>query len=85
MKENLKYRMYFFVPYNLSPIQQAIQAGHAGMEYVYKNQINPELIQFMNNDKTWIVLNGETTNRSMVPDIRGSLNIILDEISQKLE
>ena len=29
----LELRMYGFVPYNLSPIQQGIQYGHAVVEY----------------------------------------------------
>lgn len=57
-----RYRMYFFVPYNISPIQQAIQAGHAGFEYIYRNSFRAGLVSFMENDKTWIILNGGTTN-----------------------
>ena len=29
MSSKLELRMYGFVPYNISPIQQAIQFGHA--------------------------------------------------------
>ena len=35
--KTLELRMYFFVPYNISPIQKSIQAGHAALEYAYKN------------------------------------------------
>jgi hypothetical protein len=70
--------MYFFVPYNLSPIQQAIQAGHAGMQYVYTHGFRPELISFMDNDKTWIVLNGGTTRTD--PNDPGTMQILLNEI-----
>ena len=31
--DNLEYRMYGLVPYNISPIQQGIQFGHALQEY----------------------------------------------------
>ena len=31
--ENLELRMYGLVPYNLSPIQQSIQFGHAVVQY----------------------------------------------------
>ena len=31
--ENLELRMYGLVPYNISPIQQGIQFGHAKDEY----------------------------------------------------
>jgi hypothetical protein len=54
--------MYFFVPYNISPIQQAIQAGHAALEYAWKFPVTQEYIDFMTNDKTWVILNGGTTN-----------------------
>ena len=33
MSSKLELRMYGFVPYNISPIQQAIQFGHAVVEY----------------------------------------------------
>jgi len=33
MEERLELRMYGIVPYNISPIQQAIQFGHAVVEY----------------------------------------------------
>jgi len=56
------YRMYFFVPYNLSPIQQAIQAGHAALEYASKYADQQSFKDFVFWDKTWIVLNGGTSN-----------------------
>lgn len=62
MKNNLEKRMYFLVPYNISPIQQAIQAGHAALEYAHKYGDDPEYVDFIENWKTWIVLNGGTTN-----------------------
>lgn len=91
IKNELKYRMYFFVPYNISPIQQAIQAGHAALEYAvkYYNTANRDFIDFMKNDKTWIILNGGTTNSKGKPGAnyrndpepyRGSL----DNIAQQL-
>lgn len=65
---NLEYRMYGFVPYNLSPIQQGIQFGHAVVEYgqMVKDWKKDELIynKWANNDKTFIILNGGTTNNS---------------------
>lgn len=59
---NLEKRMYFFVPYNISPIQQAIQAGHAALDYARKYKDDEEFIDFADNWKTWIILNGGTTN-----------------------
>lgn len=58
----LQYRMYFFVPYNLSPIQQAIQAGHAALEYARLHGDTEIFKEFVTNHKTWIILNGGTTN-----------------------
>lgn len=57
----MKYRMYFFVPYNISEIQKGIQAGHCALEYAYKYADSPAYFMFMENDKTWIILNGGTT------------------------
>ncbi len=71
MKGSYKYRMYGLVPYNISPIQQAIQFGHAVVEYSLEHYIGPYL-QWANNDKTFIILNGGTTNSSEL--IPGTLN-----------
>jgi len=59
---SLEKRMYFFVPYNISPIQQAIQAGHAALNYAINYKDDEEFIDFAKNWKTWIILNGGTTN-----------------------
>jgi len=94
MTEQLEKRMYFFVPYNLSPIQQAIQAGHAALEYARKFKDDAEFIDYADNWKTWIILNGGTTNskrESVDPDNRlkflgirdipqGSLDKLLREL-----
>jgi hypothetical protein len=73
-------RLYFFVPYNLSPIQQGIQAGHAALEYASMYGNDPAYLDFMTHWKTWIILNGGTTNsqpHSSNPDIPiGSLDKI---------
>jgi hypothetical protein len=72
----LEYRMYGLVPYNLSPIQQGIQFGHAVVEYgqTVKGLLNVEKIydKWANKDKTFIILNGGTTNNN--PEKLGSLN-----------
>lgn len=76
MKNDLKYRMYGLVPYNLSPIQQGIQFGHAVVEYSRNvSGIRPfEKIynKWADYDKTFIVLNGGTTNNN--PERFGTLN-----------
>jgi len=73
MKEKLELRMYGIVPYNISPIQQAIQFAHAVVEYgqnvkSYDVINNVELKKY--NDwadswKTLIILNGGTSNHSI--------------------
>lgn len=71
----LEYRMYGLVPYNLSPIQQGIQFGHAVVEYgQFVKGIPPfETIydKYAQKDKTFIILNGGTTNEK--PERLGTL------------
>jgi len=64
----LEKRMYFFVPYQLTGIQQAIQSGHAALEYSIKYENDEEFIDFVYNWKTWIILNGGTTNSKVKPN-----------------
>ncbi len=81
-KEKFELKMYFFVPYNLSPIVQAIQAGHAALEYVRMYGLTEEFNDFVTNWKTWIILNGGTTNehRDFQGIVQGSLNQIADQL-----
>jgi hypothetical protein len=84
-----KYRMYGFVPYNISPIQQGIQFGHAVQEY---NNLMMALTSSMTvslkdafdcwrkNDKTFIILNGSTTN--LHPERLGTMNKLLIELTE---
>jgi len=71
----LEYRMYGLVPYNLSPIQQGIQFGHAVVEYGQLVRgippFDPIYNKFANKDKTFIILNGGTTNEN--PERLGTL------------
>ena len=66
MNEKLELRMYGLVPYNISPIQQGIQFGHAVVEYgqMVKGKKPQEIIynDWADNWKTFIILNGGTTN-----------------------
>ena len=86
--ERLKFRMYFFVPYNISPIQQAIQAGHAALEYALLYGKSQEFLDFASYDKTWIILNGGTTNDHLTQDkdgkiiYKGTLNQILNDLGK---
>jgi hypothetical protein len=64
--EQLELRMYGLVPYNISPIQQGIQFGHAVVEYgrTCQDMKNHETHykNWADNWKTFIILNGGTTN-----------------------
>jgi hypothetical protein len=62
MEKNLELRMYGLVPYNISPIQQAIQFGHAVVEYGQKFKNDDTYNNWADNHKTFIILNGGTTN-----------------------
>ena len=74
-------RMYFFVPYNISPVQHGIQAGHCVEEYSDK-YFSTALYQDYRTHKTWIILNGGTTNKRRDLDgiSLGSLNQIGDSL-----
>lgn len=83
MNENdLELRMYFFVPYNLSPIQQAIQAGHSALEYADRYGRAEQYLRFVRNWKTWVILNGGTTNTHR--DLKGIVRGTLDQIGDAL-
>ena len=89
MTQKLEQRMYGLVPYNISPIQQGIQFGHAVVEYgLTQTQQDPtdtELSpynQWAHLDKTFIILNGGTTNNSPIYDKSGTLNKAKDELAQ---
>ena len=66
--------MYGLVPYNLSPIQQGIQFGHAVVEYALKNDKQPDYQKWAVFDKTFIILNGGTTNKNSESVHYGTLN-----------
>lgn len=62
-KENeLEYRLYGLVPYNISDIQKGIQFGHGVVEYsnIFSDDSNYK--KWSQYDKTFIILNGGTTN-----------------------
>jgi hypothetical protein len=72
----LEYRMYGMVPYNMSPIQQGIQFGHAVVDYGQTvrglGTLEKVYNKWANKDKTFIILNGGTTNNNQ--DRLGTLN-----------
>ena len=85
MTEKLELRMYGLVPYNISPIQQGIQYGHSKDEFTIKviktllskSNLVPKqdietYLDWLENWKTYIILNGGTTNLN--PNRLGTLN-----------
>lgn len=72
------YRMYGLVPYNISPIQQGIQFGHAVVEYGLRYGNDQIYLDWAKNNKTFIILNGGTTNNNH--ESLGSLNMHLDTL-----
>jgi hypothetical protein len=94
--ENLELRMYGLVPYNISPIQQGIQFGHAKDEYTLamfeildeKEKYDSESLKlvaqyrdWLKNWKTYIILNGGTTNLNS--EKPGTLNQHLQTLKDK--
>ncbi|MDC7250655.1 MAG: hypothetical protein PQJ49_12125 [Sphaerochaetaceae bacterium] len=91
----LEYRMYGLVPYNISPIQQGIQFGHAVVEYGVRmeakfDNVDQHFVEAYNKwkyeDKTFIILNGGTTNddREIGTGIsKGTLNQHFDLLREK--
>ena len=81
--------MYGLCLYSLSPIQKGIQFGHAIVEYVQQHFNDEEYQSFANNDKTFILLDGGSSNylSEMHDDFldspRGSLNSYCDEIKSQ--
>lgn len=86
MNNQRKYRMYGMVPYNISPIQQGIQFGHAVVEYGITYGNTEEYTRWSRYDKTFIILNGGTTNRNLHnPGTLNGVPAILEELSVRYE
>jgi hypothetical protein len=87
-KKELEYKMYYFVPYNISPMQQGIQHKHAADEFLLTyGRHNPDHIvwEYMEKHKTTIVLNGGTTNNRFELGTGtpvGTLNQIVEQLQQ---
>lgn len=52
----MEYRLYFFVPYNISDIQKGVQSIHAAIQYTIQYAQNQDFKDFFINDKTVIIL-----------------------------
>lgn len=75
--------MYGLVPYNLSPIQQGIQFGHAVVEYAQSNFSKGDYQMWAKHDKTFIILNGGTTNsRRFDSKYIGTLNQFKEDLAK---
>jgi hypothetical protein len=83
--DKLELRMYGFTPYNISPIQQSIQFGHAVVEYgqMVKREKNSSISElyddWADNWKTFIILNGGTSNH-VDSEYVGTMETILEEL-----
>ena len=66
-----KYRMYSLVLRQLSPIQKGVQSAHSIVEYIKKFYKSSEYIQWVNVDKTMIILDGGT-----YPEIKDCRDIL---------
>lgn len=64
VNKKLEYRLYGLVLYNISPIQQGIQFGHAAIEYAQNHFKDEDYQLWAKKWKTFIILNGGTSNRS---------------------
>lgn len=86
--EELEYRMYGLVPYNLSGIQAGIQYGHAVQEYnnIFLDNTNVNLDEIKAfdkwrlEDKTFIICNGGTTNENPEDKFYGTLQQMRDKL-----
>ena len=80
----LEYRMYGLVPYNISPIQSGIQYGHAVVEYsqnvIGSGDIEELYNKWARKDKTFIILNGGTTNEDSESKYYGTLQQHRDDL-----
>jgi hypothetical protein len=84
--KHLEYRMYGLVPYNISSIQSGIQYGHAVVEYgqnVRGAGKSEELYnKWATKDKTFIILNGGTTNEDESSKWYGTLQQHRDKLRE---
>jgi hypothetical protein len=81
----LEYRMYGFVPYNISGIQAGIQFGHAVVEYQQNARDMGNIEDIYNRwaiiDKTFIICNGGTTNENPQDKWYGTMQQKRDQLA----
>jgi len=90
VKPDFAKRMYFFVMYNLSDIHKGIQAGHAAIEYARHFGHTEIFSDFAKYDKTFILLNGGTSNDGTVGMYgmlaeKGSMEELRDKLAEVVE
>ena len=91
MENKLELRMYGFVPYNISEIQKGIQFGHALVEYGLENFNTTEYLDWAKYWKTFIILNGGTSNHSTnryhetEEEYVGSMETILETLKENVK
>ena len=83
----LEYRMYGIVPYNISPIQAGIQFGHGVVRYgqfmkVLGGEEEAIYDKWANEDETFIILNGGTTNELEHDKWYGSMQKMRDALKE---
>ena len=81
-EKQLGLRMYFLVTSSLMGILKGVACGHAALEYALRFGQTELFIDFATNWKTWIILDGGTTNDRREFDMvaLGSLNQIADSL-----
>lgn len=55
-------RMYCIVMYNISTMQKGVQAAHCCLEYANKYRNDSDLIKYVEEDKTMIILDGGSSS-----------------------
>lgn len=60
MENKLKYRMYCIMLRHLSGINKAVQANHSSVEYIWKYKDVEHIKQYIEEDKTTIMVDGGT-------------------------
>jgi hypothetical protein len=74
VKNKLEYRMYGLVNYQLSgTIHAGIQFGHGVVEYAQKYFKDKDYQEWAKNHKTFIILNGGTTNNGFANNEQGRI------------
>lgn len=62
MKDNrYEWRMYSLVMYNISSMQKGVQTTHSCLEYANRYRDSQELKEYIEHDKTLIILDGGTS------------------------